>query len=549
MEQTIPVFAMKGSAERAVETKNQHLGTKLTRKARYLLTAMLLSLAGVSSTQAQQCDDWYQSTTDDPSNYFFVEDSLVGHVALHTEAGEVANYNPLVYYITNTSTNETYRYENTDIYDFTITDLPEGTYSWSVRGICVSNGDSTSLLNIRNFTVVSCYPATGTLSFASDTQEFFPPCSGGGITFQDVTNTTNKNGTYSIDDNTIGTVMSTSPKFTSSGVPGSATITYSVTTDPNECDIPPASFTIVVKSFIVIDSVKVVPSCDLSTADITVHASVNLEATCSSSWQYTINNTQENNTTGTFTDVPYYDSYNITITHTTSGFTYDTIVATPVRTTCGALIDEGSSTEWWWGYSDRDMEGNNPGFYVACNVQCVGWNTGSNVLDSVESFEVWYKHVDDSEWRTIVRSAGESWYNVRLDRKGVWEWKARTLCCGGVPGPWSTTVYETYYFIDDPEDNDVVVTPICSGNDGSISVKMGDISELYYVVYDENDTPVSDTLKPTLQSDVSTLTFSNISQPGNYTIKQLLRGYDNPPTYYFTYLDTTSTCPPSPHAT
>ncbi|MBQ3581308.1 MAG: fibronectin type III domain-containing protein, partial [Bacteroidales bacterium] len=539
MEQTIPVFAMKGSAERAVETKNQHLGTKLTRKARYLLTAMLLSLAGVSSTQAQQCDDWYQSTTDDPSNYFFVEDSLVGHVALHTEAGEVANYNPLVYYITNTSTNETYRYENTDIYDFTITDLPEGTYSWSVRGICVSNGDSTSLLNIRNFTVVSCYPATGTLSFASDTQEFFPPCSGGGITFQDVTNTTNKNGTYSIDDNTIGTVMSTSPKFTSSGVPGSATITYSVTTDPNECDIPPASFTIVVKSFIVIDSVKVVPSCDLSTADITVHASVNPEATCSSSWQYTINNTQENNTTGTFTDVPYYDSYNITITHTTSGFTYDTIVATPVRTTCGALIDEGSSTEWWWGYSDRDMEGNNPGFYVACNVQCVGWNTGSNVLDSVESFEVWYKHVDDSEWRTIVRSAGESWYNVRLDRKGVWEWKARTLCCGGVPGPWSTTVYETYYFIDDPEDNDVVVTPICSGNDGSISVKMGDISELYYVVYDENDTPVSDTLKPTLQSDVSTLTFSNISQPGNYTIKQLLRGYDNPPTYYFTYLDTT----------
>ena len=91
MEQRIPFSEMKGSAERAVETKNQHLGTKLTRRARYLLAALLLTLAGVSAAQAQcnYTESDFDVTFEDGNNLEIYEGITINYVGADVEPDSI----------------------------------------------------------------------------------------------------------------------------------------------------------------------------------------------------------------------------------------------------------------------------------------------------------------------------------------------------------------------------------------------------------------------------------------------------------------------------
>ena len=173
MEQRIPFSEMKGSAERAVETKNQHLGTKLTRRARYILAALLLSLAGVSAAQAQcnYTESDFDVTFEDGNNLEIYEGITINYVGADVEPDSIQ-----LLITTGSEWKDTVTAFRDDDWFIQLGPLDKGQYY--VKMLPFSNGQECYWLSSASWVFnITCSPENASPVF--DYINIIPPCDGG----------------------------------------------------------------------------------------------------------------------------------------------------------------------------------------------------------------------------------------------------------------------------------------------------------------------------------------------------------------------------------
>nr|MCR4811519.1 fibronectin type III domain-containing protein [Bacteroidales bacterium] len=341
MEQRIPFSEMR----ECVNAKR--------RSVKIAIAALLLSLAGITTAQAQCEFDAADFTLS-------VEQSLVNNTQLKcTYNGSNTNWiSRWSLYVTNLATGETQSYEDFSDPTKTITNIGEGEYSWYIRAVC--DHDTSNIINGENFTV-TCqhYPTYANFQFQRATDSYVLYCNQTSSNGYSLTNTNQLSNnlsslglgtatvTYSIDREDIATYNSQTGNLDFTGVSGTVVVTATGSV-PGYCDTT-ASFTLtVIKPELSFNTITITPTCYVLEdenygMDGNIDISFNCQCTNNNLYRYTISpapNSQiasSGQASGSSSggNLNFYgvhpDTYTITIYIEGSDISIDTTVVVPMK--------------------------------------------------------------------------------------------------------------------------------------------------------------------------------------------------------------------------